>query len=100
MMNDTMGIILGFLIYFIPICASIFWLGRLIDLLCRDVSDFESHTHKLVWFIAIIVGNIVGAIWYSRWINRKLKKDYQETQLAINREMAECWKKSLPEEER
>ncbi|MBN2685951.1 MAG: hypothetical protein JXR40_11780 [Pontiellaceae bacterium] len=93
-----MNIILAFLIYIILIFSFVFWLGRLIDLLCRDVSDFESHTHKLVWFIAIMVGNIIGAIWYSIWIKNVLKMSYQEEQMAINREIAECRKKGQQEE--
>ncbi len=44
-----------------------FWLIQVIDLLSRDLRFFESHTHKLTWFLVLIAGNIVGAIWYYVW---------------------------------
>ena len=49
------------------IISILFWLIQVIDLLRRDVSQFESHTHKLAWFIALMVGNILGAAWYFHW---------------------------------
>ncbi|MBN2704373.1 MAG: hypothetical protein JXR23_09200 [Pontiellaceae bacterium] len=94
-----MNIILAFLVYIVFIFSFVFWLGWLIDLLSRDVNDFESQTHKLVWFIAIMVGNVIGAMWYSKWIKNEFKKAQQEKQMAINREIAECWKKGQQQEE-
>jgi len=47
-----------------------FWLVQVIDLLTRDDRDFESHTHKPTWFLVLIVGSLVGAIWYSVWKKR------------------------------
>jgi hypothetical protein len=44
-----------------------FWVVQLVDLLRRDVSNFESHTHKLVWFVAFMVGNILAAWMYYHW---------------------------------
>ncbi len=51
----------------VGLVAGLFWLWQLKDLLFRDVGYFESHTHKLVWFLVLFVGNIIGAIWYYRW---------------------------------
>lgn len=51
----------------VAILGAIFWIQQVIDLLRRDIDYFESHTHKLVWFIAFCVGNIVAAIWYVYW---------------------------------
>jgi len=45
----------------------IFWLIQVIDLLMRDVRDFDSHTHKLTWFLVLVTGSLIGAIWYSVW---------------------------------
>ena|GEM_PF-1386892 len=54
--------------YLLVVCAAIgFWLIQLCDLLFRDLRFFESHTHKLTWFLVLVAGNIVGAIWYYIW---------------------------------
>lgn len=59
-MLNTLVIILG-------IAAFAFWLVQLINLLMLDVSHFESHTHKLIWFLVVFSGSIVGAIWFFLW---------------------------------
>ena len=56
--------------YVVGLVALGFWLVQVIDLLMRDEAEFESHTHKLIWFVALFTGNIVGAIWYFRWKKR------------------------------
>ncbi len=53
--------------YLIVFAVLGFWLLQVIDLLFRDLRFFESHTHKLTWFLVLIAGNIVGAIWYYVW---------------------------------
>ena len=57
----------GMLSYVIVLAAFGFWLIQVFDLLFRDLRFFESHTHKLTWFLVLIAGNIVGAIWYYVW---------------------------------
>jgi H+/Cl- antiporter ClcA len=54
-------------LYLLAIIVGLFWLIQLIDLFIRDRGDFESHTHKLVWFLVLVSGSIVGAIWYYFW---------------------------------
>jgi hypothetical protein len=56
--------------YLVVLAAFGFWLAQVIDLLLRDERDFESHTHKLTWFVVLVVGNLVGAIWYFGWKRR------------------------------
>lgn len=59
------------MVYFvIAFVAFGFWLVQLIDLLMRDEAEFESHTHKLTWFVALFTGHLVGAIWYFCWKKR------------------------------
>lgn len=53
-------IVLSFLVFF-------FWLIQVIDLLFRSPVYFESHIHKLTWFVVLFTGNIVGALWYYFW---------------------------------
>lgn len=55
---------LAYLLFYIGI---LFWLIQVIDLLFRDLRFFESHTHKLTWFLVLVVGFIVGALWYFFW---------------------------------
>ena len=56
------------LIYLVVSFAVVgFWLIQAFDLLFRDLRFFESHTHKLIWFLVLVAGNIVGAIWYFVW---------------------------------
>jgi hypothetical protein len=58
-------------VYYLAILAAFgFWLVQVIDLLMRNDADFESHTHKLTWFVVLVVGNLVGAIWYFSWKKR------------------------------
>ena len=57
----------GMLSYVIVLAAFGFWLIQVLDLLLRDLRFFESHTHKLTWFLVLVAGNIVGAIWYYVW---------------------------------
>ncbi len=58
------AMLLNYLVFFAVLG---FWLLQVIDLLFRDLRFFESHTHKLTWFLVLIVGNIVGAVWYYVW---------------------------------
>lgn len=37
-------------LYLLGLIVALFWLIQLIDLFLRDLRDFESHTHKLIWF--------------------------------------------------
>jgi hypothetical protein len=57
----------GIVSYVIVVAALGLWLIQVLDLLFRDLRFFESHTHKLTWFLVLVVGNIVGAIWYYGW---------------------------------
>jgi hypothetical protein len=61
---------LGTVYYLVVVVAFVFWLIQIVDLFMRDDADFESHTHKLTWFVVLVVGNIVGAIWYFGWKKR------------------------------
>jgi len=56
----TLMIILGAAVF-------VFWLVQVISLLALEVSHFESHTHKLIWFLVVFSGSIVGAIWFYLW---------------------------------
>jgi hypothetical protein len=46
---------------------AVFWLIQVFDLFMRDMRFFESHTHKLAWFLVLVAGNVVGAVWYYFW---------------------------------
>jgi peptidoglycan biosynthesis protein MviN/MurJ (putative lipid II flippase) len=59
------------LVTIVAMAAFAFWLAQLIELFTLNVSYFESHTHKLVWFLVIFTGNIVGAIWFFVWKRRR-----------------------------
>ena len=60
--------------YLVVIFAFFFWLIQMLDLLFRSPEDFESHTHKLTWFLALIIGNIVAAVWYYIWKHETVKE--------------------------
>lgn len=57
----------------------LFWVVQGIDVMVRHPSYFDNHTHKLVWFLVVLIGNIVGAVWYFVWVRRcegaKLRKE-------------------------
>ncbi len=59
-MLNTLVIILGIAVF-------AFWLVQVISVLALDVSHFESHTHKLIWFLVVFSGSIVGAVWFFLW---------------------------------
>jgi len=58
---------MGSLAYLLMYVGILFWLIQVGDLLIRDLRFFESHTHKLTWFLVLVAGNIVGAVWYCVW---------------------------------
>ena len=60
--------------------AVLFWLIQVIDLLLRDVRGFESHTHKLAWFLVLVSGSIVGALWYYFWKRRVIVAKAERTE--------------------
>ena len=55
------------LVLVVPIIAGFFWISQLADVILIDRRRFESHTHRLVWFLVIVIGNIIGAVWYFVW---------------------------------
>lgn len=58
---------MGSLAYFLMYVGILFWLIQVLDLLFREQRFFESHTHKLTWFLVLVAGNLVGALWYFLW---------------------------------
>jgi hypothetical protein len=64
----------GVVIYLIAIFAFFFWLIQFIDLLFRHPDYFDNHTHKLAWFIALLIGNIIAAVWYFFWKREAIKE--------------------------
>lgn len=64
----------GVIFYLVIIFAFFFWLVQLLDLLFRSQKDFESHNHKLTWFLVLVVGNIVAAVWYYLWKHEAIKE--------------------------
>ena len=56
--------------------GSIFWLIQLIDVIFRSTEFFESHTHQLVWFLVILISNLLGALWYFLW--KRARKEARE----------------------
>ena len=59
------------LILFLVVLVSIFfWMTQVIDLLFLEVSRLESHQHKLIWFLVVFLGSVVGALWFFTWNRR------------------------------
>lgn len=69
------------LIPWIILVVGLLGILQIIDVMVRDIYYFDNHTHKLVWFLVIVVGNIIGAIWYYRW-KRIVLEDYYENELS------------------
>ncbi len=70
---------LSSLLYLLGLIAALFWLIQLIDLFIRDLRDFESHTHKLTWFLVLVSGSVVGAVWYYFWTRRIIAAKAERT---------------------
>jgi uncharacterized membrane protein len=66
------------IIYLLAALAAFFWLVQVIDLLFRHPVYFESHTHKLMWFLVLVIGNIIGAVWYYMWKRESIKEHETE----------------------
>jgi len=62
-MEDLLGV-------FFVLCL-IFWAIQIINVIFTEIKYFENHTHKLMWFAAIFVSFIIGAIWYVVWKNER-----------------------------
>jgi len=56
------------------VLAGIFWVVQLLNVLCTEVACFESHSHKLLWFLVVLMGSIVGALWYASWRKEAMAK--------------------------
>ena len=83
---------MGLIVYILGLVAFFFWLAQLIDVLFREQRYFESHTHKLVWFLVVFVGNIVGAAWYFLWKRQVVEAhDIARSQRQLEEE-AEAWR--------
>lgn len=65
---------LHFILSLIVIFGGLFWFAQVIDLLFRHPSYFENHTHKLIWFLVVWIGFIIGAAWYYVWKRDAIKK--------------------------
>ena len=61
------------LLYISLMIVVCFWFVQVCDLLFRELRYFESHTHKLTWFLVLIIGNIIGAVWYFVWKRKAAK---------------------------
>ena len=70
-MSGIMGFVLGLgiLAFFIIIGVAVFWLWMLIDLLQRKKFD-----DKLVWLVALIFLNILGAVLYYFLVYSKKRR--------------------------
>lgn len=67
-------------LYLLGLIVALFWLIQLIDLFIRDLRDFESHTHKLTWFLVLVSGSVVGAVWYYFWTRRIIAAKAERTE--------------------
>ena len=65
-MFETLLIILG------P-PAFVFWIVQIVQVLSLDVSNFESHTHKLIWFLVVFSCSLIGAFWFFTWRRRQIE---------------------------
>jgi cytosine/uracil/thiamine/allantoin permease len=66
-----MGVLnMATMLYGMTLVAVLFWVLQVLDLLLRDETEFESHAHKLLWFVALFTGTIIAAIWYWHWKKR------------------------------
>ena len=62
------------IVFLIVLIVALFWFSQLSDLLLRETKYFESHTHKLTWFLVIVSGTLIGAIWYYNWKRKAILK--------------------------
>ena len=85
--NEMFGVV----IYLVAIFAFFFWLVQFIDLLFRHPDYFDSHTHKLAWFIALLIGNIIAAVWYFYW-KREAIKEHDKRKLEQERKLSTAGK--------
>ncbi len=67
-------------LYLLGLIVALFWLIQLIDLFIRDLRDFESHTHKLTWFLVLVSGSVVGAVLYYFWTRRIIAAKAERTE--------------------
>ena len=77
------------LIILISVIIVVFWLVQLLDVMFQDEEFFESHNHKLSWFLVIFVGNIIGAIWYYTWKYKCVKKNLENRHQEEMKSLAE-----------
>lgn len=70
-MGGIVGLVvgLGMLAFFIIIGVAVFWMWMLVDLLQRKKFD-----DKLVWLVALIFLNLLGAILYYFLVYSKRRK--------------------------
>ena len=58
---------MGELLHLFFLIAAFFWFIQLLNVLGTDMGCFESHAHKLLWFLVVLSSFLIGAVWFVMW---------------------------------
>lgn len=66
------------LLYGALVGAGLFWLNQFMRVVSADNGQFESHAHRLLWFVVVLLFPLFGAIWFFVWSRKKLAMQREE----------------------
>jgi hypothetical protein len=61
-------IYLSMLLTGLQVVAVLYWFSQSIRVLATSVDVFESHAHKLLWFLTVVFVPVLGAVWFAVWL--------------------------------
>ncbi|MHB1158476.1 MAG: hypothetical protein ACYC26_16755 [Phycisphaerales bacterium] len=85
-----------FIIIVLQIVIPIYWVMQIIAVIVAPDRFFESHTHRLAWFLVVVFVPLIGAIWFSIWHWGKVQAAQQALEDQRVHVMADFLKSSPP----
>lgn len=49
----------------------VYWACELVRVASLPDELFESHMHRLTWFLIVFVTGIIGAVWFRTWSKQR-----------------------------
>ena len=72
----------------------LFWVCQLVRVCSLDSRYFESHSHRLLWFLVVLFTVIFGAVWFFFWKRGRLAAEAARRKETRIHELADSLKRA------